>query len=131
MTVSAEKHTAAQTMKRALIGCVLVLSVAFLGLAAGTFFGGRVMVQPGSGLAGPAEALMWGVLSALCLGVAAGVVARRVSQKTLKRSALITFGLAALLAIALGLRVMYLDAGEHRDVSSMGQATPARSGAPN
>jgi len=62
-----------KTRTRWLVGILLTLSLLVCGLLAGTWLGGRYFVPPGSGLAGPAIALSYGLLGAV-VGVALGIV---------------------------------------------------------
>jgi hypothetical protein len=69
---------------RALLTVLLALALGFLGLATGTTLAGAWLVPEGSGLAGPAVALAYGLLgavAALTAGVIAGIKA---SLRTLR-----------------------------------------------
>ncbi len=84
-----------------LIRILFVLSMAFFGLVAGTYVGGRYFVPPGSGLAAGAMALGYGLLGALLAAVPALFVAVKLSGKRLTRVALATVAGAVLMLAAL------------------------------
>lgn len=60
---------------RIALGVVFVLGMMVCGLVAGTYVGARFFVAPGSGLAGPAIALGYGILGAGLAGVVGGLLA--------------------------------------------------------
>ena len=75
---------------------LLILGFATLGLILGTFIGGKFFVAPGSGLAGPAIALGYGVLGMAILAFLGFWVSRKLQPTTLKRAALLaSFALIA------------------------------------
>ncbi len=74
--------------KQRILRVLVVISAMLIGLVAGTFIGGRCCVAPGSGLAGPAIALGYGVLGALALGVLSLVLAGKLKGVTLTRISL-------------------------------------------
>lgn len=126
MTGNSEGRFVNQSWKRRLASCVLVLCVALLGLAAGTFLGGQIMVPPGAGLAGPAEALMWGVLSAFVFGAIAVPLSFRMSTRNLKRSTLIAFTVVVLTMGALSLRGMYVNGQAESEFSTAPSPAPTQ-----
>jgi hypothetical protein len=84
---------------------LLVISALWLGFGAGTFAAGRLLVPEGSGLAGPAIAIAYGMGAALIAGVAAAIAAWKATIRGLRAAALIAaiFGvaLAALLVVGI------------------------------
>lgn len=60
---------------RIALGVVFVLGMMVCGLVAGTYVGARFFVAPGSGLAGPAIALGYGVIGAGLAGIVGGLLA--------------------------------------------------------
>ncbi|MEN3974428.1 hypothetical protein [Emcibacter sp. SYSU 3D8] len=93
--------------KRIALGVVFVIFLVLCGLVAGTFVGGRFFVPPGSGLAGPAIALGYGLLGAAVAGVAGGLLAYFLPPKWLLGAAL-PVSVAGLL-IGIKLTDIYLD----------------------
>jgi hypothetical protein len=85
---------------------LLVLCSFWIGLVAATAVGARFFVPAGSGLAGPAIALGYGVAGALAAAVLAGVVGRRLPTRLLRRSAMVALALAVLAALAVGYRLL-------------------------
>ena len=81
-------------------GFFFVLFVSFLGFAAGTFIGATFFVPPGSGLAGPAIALGYGVVGLVIALVGGVILARKLAPAQL-RMALLIAGVLALLVFAL------------------------------
>jgi uncharacterized protein YneF (UPF0154 family) len=96
--------TASPRQRRALWVTLLVLCSFWVGLVAGTFLGALFFVPAGSGLAGPAIALGYGIAGALAAAVLAGVLGRRLPTRTLRRAAAV----AGVLAVAAVLLVGYL-----------------------
>jgi hypothetical protein len=82
-------------MKRFAAGFVLALSLALVAFALGTFIGGRFIVEPGSGLAGPAVAIGYGVMAAVVALVLGVWIASRMSWIALARTSGV-LGVAAL-----------------------------------
>lgn len=80
-------------------GFFFVLFVSFLGLVVGTFIGGVFFVPPGSGLAGPAIALGYGLVGLVVALVGGVVLARRLAPASLRKALLIA-GMLVLLAVA-------------------------------
>jgi hypothetical protein len=60
---------------RIVLGVVFVLGMMICGLVAGAFIGGRFLLPPGSGLAGAAIVLGYGILGAGLAGVVGGLLA--------------------------------------------------------
>lgn len=77
---------------------LLATSLAFWGLSLGTSLGAMFLVPPGQGLAGPVEALAYGLLAAVIAGAAALYVTRSWPDGRLKTAALV----ASLSALLLG-----------------------------
>lgn len=73
--------------RRFLLGSFLALFLAVIALVAGTFLSGRFVVAPGSGLAGPAIALGYGLISALAALAIGGLLAIFLPPKWLLRLA--------------------------------------------
>ena len=69
---------------------------------AGTATGARFFVPAGIGLVGSAMALGFGVMGALAAAVVAGVLARRLPPRSLRRSAVVALLFAVLAALAVG-----------------------------
>ena len=65
--------------RRGLWGALLVASLLWIGLVTGVVVGGQFFVPAGSGLAGPAIALGYGIAGAIVAGVLAAVMARSLS----------------------------------------------------
>lgn len=95
---------AAPRPRRALWTTLLVLGSFWIGLVAGTLVGGLFLVPVGSGLAGPAIALGYGIAAAVASAVVAGIVGRRLPPRVLRRA---TAAVGALAAVAV-LAVVYL-----------------------
>ena len=85
---------------------LLVLCSFWVGLVAGTAMGAWFFVPAGSGLAGPAIALGYGVGGGLASAVLAGVLGRRLPTRLLRRSAMVALTLAGLAALAVGYRLV-------------------------
>ncbi len=100
------KHpTAPPAPRRTLWSLLLVLCSLWLGLVAGTAIGG-LFVPEGSGLAGPAIALGYGVMGALAGLALAIVFALKLPVRPLRLSALIALLLSALAVLLMGYRVV-------------------------
>jgi hypothetical protein len=82
--------------RRAPWGVLFILCMLWIGLAAGTAIGAR-FVPPGSGLAGPAIALGYGVLGAVMTGLLAGLLTARLPARRLRAAA----AASALLAVLI------------------------------
>lgn len=83
---------------------LLVLCSFWIGLVAGTAIGAQFFVPADSGLAGPAIALGYGAMGALAAALLAGVLARRLPPRSLRRSAVVALLLAVLAALVVGYR---------------------------
>ncbi len=88
--------------KRIVLGVIFVVSLMICGLVVGTWVGGRVFVPPGSGLAGPAIALGYGLLGAGISGLAAFVLSIYLSPGRLLGIVLPVGVVGAVLAVLLG-----------------------------
>ena len=97
-------QTSSPRQRRAPWIALVVLCSFWIGLVAGTAIGAWFFVPGGSGLAGPAIALGYGVVAALAAAVLAGVLARRLPGRSLRRSAVVALLLAVLAALAVGYR---------------------------
>ncbi len=85
---------------KAIPGFFFVLFVSFLGLCAGTFIGATFFVPEGSGLAGPAIALGYGVVGLVIALIGSLILARKLPREKL-RVALLIAGVLTLLVVAL------------------------------
>jgi len=77
---------------RFLLGLILSISLALSGFAFGTWAAGRWLVGGGQGLAGPAEAVLYGAITAALLfavGVAVSFYARSALLRFITLAALI------------------------------------------
>lgn len=92
---------ASPRQRRALWITLIVLCSFWVGLVAGTLFGALFLVPAGSGLAGPAIALGYGVAAALAGAVLGGVIGRRLSARALRRAAAVVGALAAVALLAV------------------------------
>ncbi len=97
---------------------LLGLSAGFLGLAATTYWAAQTRVPDGSGLAGPAIALGWGLGGALVAIVVAVVVGLRLSDGTLARTAFTTFLVALSLAAVLYVKFQQQQVADRDDESA-------------
>jgi nitrate reductase gamma subunit len=97
-------QTSVPRRRRAPWIALLVLCSFWIGLVAGTAVGARFLVPAGSGLAGPAIALGYGVAGALAAAVLVGVLGRRLPARSLRRSAVVALLLAVLAALVVGYR---------------------------
>ncbi len=87
---------------------VIVATVLLL-FAVGTWIGGRFLVPEGQGLAGPVEAMSYGVLAAL-IGLAVSIVAAvRLSLKSLLVCALASLAIIAGMAVLVSLAARAVD----------------------
>ncbi len=101
-----QEPASARRPRRVLWGVLLAASLAIVGLAAGTALGARFFVPEGSGLAGPAIALDYGLIGVLFALIAAGFLAWKAPPAILRRAtiaalllAAVTIGLVALRAV--------------------------------
>ncbi len=93
---------------------LLIISLALIGLSAGTWVGGHFLVPEGSGLAGAPMALGYGLLGAIVLLVVGFVAAFRLRGSSLSNVALISAIVATLVYGALTYRWM-LNAAASRE----------------
>lgn len=94
-------------LRRIALVLVLALASALMAFAAGAAFAAAFLVAPGSGLAGPAEVIGYGLLAALVAAVVTLAVAPRLSTR---RLGLVTLaGSAIAILLSAGLVVRYLD----------------------
>lgn len=103
------------SMSKALLGIGFVLVLGFLGLFAGTMVG-SFFVPPGSGLAGPAIALGYGVMG-MALALVSGILVTRRLNVTQLRAALIWTAVVAMLVgawLAYRAVVVQRQQGKHR-----------------
>lgn len=115
-------RTSSPRRRRAPWIALLVLCSFWIGLVAGAAIGARFFVPVDSGLAGPAIALGYGVAGALAAAVLAGVLARRLPGRPLRRSAVVALMLAVLAALAVGYRFVAQQA-ERRAHAGLDAAT--------
>jgi formate-dependent nitrite reductase membrane component NrfD len=92
---------ASPRQRRALWTTLLVLCSFWIGLVAGTVLGGLFFVPAGSGLAGPAIALGYGVAAALAGAIVAGIVGRRLPPRVLRRTTAVVGAVAAVAVVAV------------------------------
>ncbi|MBX3496728.1 MAG: hypothetical protein KF769_10835 [Parvibaculum sp.] len=93
-----------------LLTAVIVVCAAALGLAAGTSLASTFLVPAGSGLAGPVEALGYGLLVAGVAAIAAGVLVWRLDARALMRVFLVAVLVTGAIAGVLYLRYQQLSA---------------------
>lgn len=93
----------------------LVLAAFWIGLVAGTVLGAVFFVPAGSGLAGPAIALGYGIAGALAGAVLAGMLGRRLPTRLLRRTAVTAMVLGAGAALAVGYRFVVQQAERRAD----------------
>jgi hypothetical protein len=86
---------------RIVLGVVFVFFMMVCGLVAGAFVGGRFFVPPGSGLAGPAIALGYGLIGAGLAAVVGGVLAYVLPPKWFMGAALPVTVAGVILAIVI------------------------------
>ena len=77
-------------------GVLLVISFLWLGLLAGMALGARFFVPAGSGMAGPATALYYGLEGAVVCGLLSGLVIRKLEARQLRFLALVCATLSIL-----------------------------------
>lgn len=108
-----------RVLRRGALTATLALATALLGFVVATSAAGAFLVPSGSGLAGPAIAIAWGLGGALASAVATALVATRLGPRTLRLTTAVAGALAlvALLVLALLLR--------RAQASSVDAATPA------
>jgi hypothetical protein len=87
--------------RRAGWAILVVVSALWLGFGAGMFAAGRWLVPAGSGLAGPAIAVAYGLGAAAIAGVASAVAAWKAPLGSLRVAALIAMILGLLLTALL------------------------------
>ncbi|MEZ5330811.1 MAG: hypothetical protein R2991_01890 [Thermoanaerobaculia bacterium] len=121
MTQSVEP--AAHPERRWPLVAALVGACLLLGLAAGTAIGSACCVPEGSGLAGPAIALGYGLLGAILGGAVAGLVAWRTALGTLRVVTWLVVGLGVLTVGALVWRARSLRA-DHLAASGRNEPLP-------
>lgn len=90
---------------RALWGTTVVLTLLWIGLVGGTA-GGAQLVPPGSGLAGPAIALGYGVGAALVAGLLGFLVAWRAPEGVLRTVGIVTVAISLALLALVAWRVV-------------------------
>jgi len=92
---------ASPRQRRALWTTLLVLCSFWVGLVGGTLIGALFLVPAGSGLAGPAIALGYGVAGALLAAALAGVLGRRLPTRALRQVTAVVGTLAAVAVLAV------------------------------
>lgn len=76
---------------------LLVFGAGFWAFAIGTFLGGRFLVPPGQGLAGPVEAMGYGLLAFIAAGTVAIILGIKLKGRTVLIAGLVSFLSAAIL----------------------------------
>lgn len=109
--------------RRFLSGALMAIGGAFLAFVAGTAFAARFLVPPGAGLAGPAEAVGYGLLGAAGAVLLAVLIATFARRRLLFAATLIVMVLA--LASAGGLAYLARQAATPADAPALPQATTA------
>ncbi len=112
----------ATTPNRALWGTILVLTLFWIGLAAGTAVGAR-FVPKGSGLAGPAIALGYGVAAAFGAGLLGALSAWRMPPAALRRSGYASIAISLAVLALVGWRITTQRA-EQRALAGLDQPLP-------
>lgn len=92
--------------RRFLLGGVLATSSAFVGFCVGTFAAARTLVPSDAGLAGPAEAIAYGLGAALTLAAISVALAWRWEGRKVARAAVGASIGAVLCLLAVMARVM-------------------------
>ena len=87
-------------VSKAIPGFFFVLFVSILGLFAGTFIGATFFVPVGSGLAGPAIALGYGVVGLVIALIGGVMLARKLAREKLRVALLIAGQLRAPVRLA-------------------------------
>ena len=98
----------------------LVALLTCIGLVAGLAVGAAFFVPAGSGLAGPAIALMYGLGGGAVALIGGVITARRLEQQALLRALLITIVLVVAIAVWIGFRLSVVSAAP-----AAAQAAPA------
>jgi hypothetical protein len=92
------------------VAVLLPLLLALLGFVCGMFVGGQ-LAPDGSGLAGPAIALWYGI-GGMVIALLAGVIlARRLPPASLRKAVLVAAALATITLIAVAVRIASMNAG--------------------
>ncbi len=110
-----------RTLARTGLTILLVLGVFFLTFAAGTWAGGKFLVPPGQGLAGPAEALGYGLLAALVASALAILGSFKLSLRPLGMVTAAVFVPALVLVAAL--TVLYVNKANEIEATETRQVT--------
>jgi hypothetical protein len=112
--------------RRGLWTTLLVVALLWIGLAVGTAVGGWYFLPPGSGLAGPAMALGYGVIGAVAAGVLAGVLARTLPVRLVRGIAIVALLLDAA-SVAFGAYRMASAQAERNAAAGLDQPLPPAS----
>lgn len=86
-------------MANALYRLLIVLGAICWAGILGTALGGKYLISPGQGLAGPVEALGYGVLAALVSAIIAVILTKSWPTSGLRRVSVLVFGSAMLLVV--------------------------------
>lgn len=107
--------------RRVIWGVLLLVAAAFLGLAAGTAIGARFFVPAGSGLAGPAIALGYGLVGVAITSVLAGLLIWRGSLWLLR---LTTLGAMTVAILLVGFLTWRAVVGQNQRNAELGLDQP-------
>jgi hypothetical protein len=91
----------ATTPNKGLWGALLLLSLLWIGFTLGMMIGGRFFVPPGSGLAGPAIAFVYGVGGTVVGGVLAVLLLWRLPPRLLRASAATAGAIGVAVAVVI------------------------------
>lgn len=108
----ADSSAASPSPRRTLWTVLLILSLLWLGFVAGMVIAGRFFVPAGSGLAGPAIALGYGVSGAVAGAVLAGLFAWKLPARPLRLLTMAAILLSALTIAFIAFRVARDVAGQ-------------------
>ncbi|PKP78806.1 MAG: hypothetical protein CVT81_02075 [Alphaproteobacteria bacterium HGW-Alphaproteobacteria-3] len=106
----------------AILTAAIVLCAALLGLVMGTAFAAAFLVPESSGLAGPAEALGYGLLVAAVFAVASGILVWRLDTRAMAKVFLVFLGVTGAMGGALYLRYDQLSTMRAAEAEPAGKA---------
>ncbi len=109
--------------RRLVAGALMAVGGAVVAFVAGTAFAARFLVPPGTGLAGPAEAVGYGLLGAAGAVVLAAFIATLAGRRLLLAATVIAMVLA--LAAAGGFAYLARQVATPEDAPTSPQATTA------
>lgn len=96
-------------------GTVLIISMAFLGMASGGWISAKFIVAPGAGLSGGAEVVFYGLISAAIFVIISLIMLKRINSKLLSKITFSSAIIAIILATILTLRFEARQS-ENRDI---------------